>query len=94
MEAISSMSTNNSDNSTTGAKPVRYALVSVSYKKGIMELGKFLIASNITIISTAGTGKMLNEGGIPTITIADVVGQSEFCGKIVKFIVIIIKTVK
>ena len=46
-------------------------LISVSDKKNLIELAKFLTEKNIEIISTGGTYKALRENNIPAIEISD-----------------------
>jgi len=53
------------------------ALISVSDKKGIIELAKDLIDLDYEIISTGGTAKKLQEAGISTIDISEVTGFPE-----------------
>lgn len=48
------------------------ALISVSDKKGIIAFAEGLIENGIEIISTGGTKKVLDEAGIPTISIEEV----------------------
>ena len=50
-------------------KPIRRALVSVYDKSGLLELGKFLVANGVTIVSTGSTAKKLIEGGIEVTTV-------------------------
>ena len=44
---------------------IKRALLSVSDKTGIVELGKFLSNNGVEIISTGGTMKALREAGVP-----------------------------
>ncbi len=53
------------------------ALISVSDKTGIEELGKVLADSHIEILSTGGTAKLLKEKGIPVTDVADYTGFPE-----------------
>lgn len=48
------------------------ALISVSDKKGVIAFAEGLIENGIVIISTGGTKKVLDEAGIPTISIEEV----------------------
>ncbi|MGH1866782.1 bifunctional phosphoribosylaminoimidazolecarboxamide formyltransferase/IMP cyclohydrolase [Enterococcus durans] len=48
------------------------ALISVSDKKGVIAFAEGLIENGIEIISTGGTKKVLDEAGIPTISIEEV----------------------
>lgn len=56
---------------------MRYALISVSDKTGIVEFSKELINLGFKIISTGGTKKVLDESGVSTIAIEDVTGFPE-----------------
>ena len=53
------------------------ALLSVSDKKGIVELAAFLHKKGIEIISTGGTMKAINAAGIPVTYVSDVTGTPE-----------------
>lgn len=56
---------------------VKRALVSVSDKTGIVELGQALAALNVEIISTGGTAKALSDAGVKVTSISDVTGFPE-----------------
>lgn len=56
---------------------VERALISVSDKKGVVELGNDLNVLGIEIISTGGTAKALSEAGIKVTSISDVTGFPE-----------------
>ena len=56
---------------------VKRALISVSDKTGVVELGKALAALGIEIISTGGTMRTLKEAGVPVIAVQDVTGFPE-----------------
>jgi phosphoribosylaminoimidazolecarboxamide formyltransferase / IMP cyclohydrolase len=56
---------------------IRRALISVSFKKGILEFAEALHKLGIEIISTGGTAKTLKEGGIPVTLVSDVTGYPE-----------------
>jgi phosphoribosylaminoimidazolecarboxamide formyltransferase/IMP cyclohydrolase len=47
------------------------ALVSVSDKTGIVELGKALAAKGVTILSTGGTSKALRDAGLPVTDVSE-----------------------
>ncbi len=59
------------------ATPVRRALVSVSDKTGLAELGKFLAARGVEILSTGGSAKALREAGVPVAEVSDYTGFPE-----------------
>ena len=56
---------------------VKRALISVSDKTGVVELGKALADLGIEIISTGGTMRTLKEAGVPVIAVQDVTGFPE-----------------
>ena len=56
---------------------IKRALLSVSDKTGIVELGKFLSNNGVEIISTGGTMKALREAGVPVTYVSDVTGVPE-----------------
>jgi phosphoribosylaminoimidazolecarboxamide formyltransferase/IMP cyclohydrolase len=68
--AIKKTAKKNSDNK-------RYALLSVSDKKGIVEFAKELTELGFEIISTGGTAKVLAENKIPVIPIQKITGNPE-----------------
>lgn len=53
------------------------ALISVSDKKGVGEFARELASLGFEIISTGGTKKMLQEQGIPVLSVSDVTGFPE-----------------
>ena len=56
---------------------IKRALLSVSDKTGIVELGKFLSNNGVEIISTGGTMKALREAGVTVTYVSDVTGFPE-----------------
>ena len=60
--------------------PVRRALLSVSDKAGVVELGQALHALGVELISTGGTGAALREAGLPVTDIQAVSGNPEAFG--------------
>ena len=56
---------------------IKRALVSVSDKTGVVELGKALTELGIDIISTGGTMKALKDAGVPVTAVQDVTGFPE-----------------
>ena len=56
---------------------IERALISVSDKTGIVEIGKFLADKGVEILSTGGTAKILKENGIDTIEVSDYTGFPE-----------------
>ncbi len=65
-------------------QPVRRALISVSDKRGIAELGKALAARGVEILSTGGTFKALEGAGVPVTQVSDYTGSPEVMGGRVK----------
>jgi phosphoribosylaminoimidazolecarboxamide formyltransferase/IMP cyclohydrolase len=53
------------------------ALISVSDKKGLLELGRGLHALGVQILSTGGTAKTLTDAGIPVVAVSDFTGSPE-----------------
>lgn len=56
---------------------IRRALISVSDKTAVVELGKRLAAGGIEILSTGGTAAALSAAGVPVIDVADHTGFPE-----------------
>ena len=59
------------------AMAIKRALLSVSDKRGIVELARFLHDKGIEIISTGGTMKAIEDAGIPVTYVSDVTGTPE-----------------
>jgi phosphoribosylaminoimidazolecarboxamide formyltransferase / IMP cyclohydrolase len=59
------------------APPIRRALISVSDKTGIVELGRFLAGRDIEILSTGGSAEALRRAGVPVVEVADHTGFPE-----------------
>ena len=55
----------------------RHALLSVSDKDGIADLGRGLIAAGFTLLSTGGTARALIEAGLPVTRVSDHTGHPE-----------------
>ncbi|WP_204557706.1 bifunctional phosphoribosylaminoimidazolecarboxamide formyltransferase/IMP cyclohydrolase [Bacillus ectoiniformans] len=53
------------------------ALISVSNKEGIVEFAKELAGLDVEIISTGGTKKLLEEAGVPVMSVSEVTGFPE-----------------
>jgi phosphoribosylaminoimidazolecarboxamide formyltransferase / IMP cyclohydrolase len=56
---------------------IKRALVSVSDKTGLVELGQALAARDVEILSTGGSAKMLADAGVPVREVADYTGFPE-----------------
>ncbi len=63
--------------SRSDLQPVSRALISVSDKSGLVDLGKALAALDVEILSTGGSAKMLMEAGIAVTEVADHTGFPE-----------------
>lgn len=61
----------------TDLAPLRRALLSVSDKTGLVDLGKALAARGIELLSTGGTAKALRDAGLEVKDVADVTGFPE-----------------
>ncbi|GAB2581063.1 bifunctional phosphoribosylaminoimidazolecarboxamide formyltransferase/IMP cyclohydrolase [Dyella jejuensis] len=57
--------------------PIRRALVSVSDKTGLVELGRRLVAAGAELLSTGGSAKALRDAGIAVKDVSDVTGFPE-----------------
>jgi phosphoribosylaminoimidazolecarboxamide formyltransferase/IMP cyclohydrolase len=56
---------------------IERALVSVSDKRGVVELCRKLAALGVTLLSTGGTARALREAGIPVTDVSDFTGSPE-----------------
>jgi len=56
---------------------IRRALISVSDKTGLTELGSFLSGQGVEILSTGGSAKALKEAGVPVTEVSDYTGFPE-----------------
>ena len=66
-----------------GRRPVRRALIGVSDKTGLLELGTALHAAGVEIVSTGGTAKTLADAGVPVTPVEQVTGFPEsFDGRV------------
>ena len=65
-------------------KKIQSALISVFYKDGLEPLARTLHAQNITIYSTGGTQKFLEDLGIPCVAVESVTGYPSILGGRVK----------
>jgi phosphoribosylaminoimidazolecarboxamide formyltransferase/IMP cyclohydrolase len=63
---------------------VRRAILSVSDKRGLVELARALVRHGIEILSTGGTAKELAAAGVPTTAISSHTGAPEILGGRVK----------
>ena len=65
-------------------KKIQSALISVFYKDGLEPLARTLHQLNITIYSTGGTQKFLEDLGIPCVSVESVTGYPSILGGRVK----------
>ncbi len=63
--------------SDTASPPIKRALISVSDKSGLAELGRFLEGKGVELLSTGGSAKALAEAGVKVREIADYTGFPE-----------------
>ena len=56
--------------------PIRRALVSVSDKTGLLELGQALAAAGVEIVSTGGSATLLRDAGYEVTDVSAVTGFS------------------
>jgi len=61
----------------TDMPPIRRALLSVSDKTGLIDLGKALAARGIELLSTGGSAAALRDAGLKVRDVADVTGFPE-----------------
>ena len=66
-----------SEQKPEGLKPVRRALLSVSDKTGLVDLGRRLKEFGVEMVSTGGTAAALREAGIEVRDVSDVTGFPE-----------------
>src|SRR5687767_14291529 len=53
------------------------ALLSVSDKTGIVDLGRGLAARGFELVSTGGTARVLSDAGLPVVAVSEVTGFPE-----------------
>ncbi|SFT92769.1 bifunctional phosphoribosylaminoimidazolecarboxamide formyltransferase/IMP cyclohydrolase [Sedimentitalea nanhaiensis] len=61
----------------TDSRPIRRALLSVSDKTGLVELGQALSTRGVELLSTGGTATALRDAGLDVIDVAEVTGFPE-----------------
>ena len=64
--------------------PIQSALISVFYKDGLDEIVKALHKKNVTLYSTGGTRKFIEDLGIPCVAVEDITGYPSILGGRVK----------
>src|SRR5690242_21645475 len=65
------------DSPTTGARPIRRALISVSDKSGIVPFARALVERGVALVSTGNSARTLAEAGLPVTEVARVTGSPE-----------------
>src|SRR5437764_1486218 len=65
------------DSPTTGPRPIRRVLISVSDKSGIVQFARALAAQGVALISTGNSARTLAEAGLPVTEVAAVTGSPE-----------------
>ena len=63
--------------SAPGRAPIRRALLSVSDKRGIVELAQALAARGVALLSTGGTAKLLRQAGLAVTEVSQYTGFPE-----------------
>ncbi|MCV6586227.1 MAG: bifunctional phosphoribosylaminoimidazolecarboxamide formyltransferase/IMP cyclohydrolase [Marinibacterium sp.] len=61
----------------TSLAPIRRALLSVSDKTGLVELGRALVDRGVDLLSTGGTAQALRDAGLPVRDVSEVTGFPE-----------------
>ena len=64
--------------------PIKRAILSVTDKSNLGELGSFLVENGVELVSTGGTYKFLENAGLPVTKVSDVTGFPEILGGRVK----------
>lgn len=64
--------------------PIQSALISVFYKDGLDQIVKALHEKNVTLYSTGGTRKFIEDMGIPCVAVEDITGYPSILGGRVK----------
>lgn len=64
--------------------PIRRAILSVTDKTGLVDFAGFLVKNGVELVSTGGTQKALEEGGLPVKSVSEVTGFPEILGGRVK----------
>ena len=62
---------------TSGRKPIRRALLSVTDKTGLVEFGRALASHGVELVSTGGTARTLRDAGLAVQDISDLTGFPE-----------------
>jgi len=73
-----------SSSTAAGASPIRRAVLSVSDKRGLVELAQALAAAGVHLLASGGTRAALAAAGLIVTEVADYTGQAEILGGRVK----------
>src|SRR3954454_12013111 len=65
------------DSPTTGPRPIRRALISISDKSGIVPFARALAERGVALVSTGNSARTLAEAGLPVTEVAAVTGSPE-----------------
>jgi phosphoribosylaminoimidazolecarboxamide formyltransferase/IMP cyclohydrolase len=65
------------DSPTTGPRPIRRALLSLSDKTGLVPFARGLVARGVALISTGNTARTIAEAGLPVTEVAAATGFPE-----------------
>src|SRR6266576_3494707 len=65
------------DSPTTGPRPIRRALISVSDKSGIVPFACALVERGVALVSTGNSARTLAEAGLPVTEVAALTGFPE-----------------
>jgi len=68
----------------TSSRPVQRALLSVSDKSGLVELGRGLAELGVELVASGGTAGALRDAGLAVIDVAELTGSPEMLGGRVK----------
>jgi len=72
------------DGNQGSSAPIRRAILSVSDKRGLVELAKALVDSGVVLIASGGTRTALADAGLPVVEVSEYTGQAEILGGRVK----------
>lgn len=69
---------------TASRLPIRRALISVSDRTGLVDLGRVLVAAGVELVATGTTARVLRDAGLTVAEVAEVTGFPEILGGRVK----------
>ena len=56
---------------------MKRAILSVSDKSGLLDLGRGLVARGFELVSTGGTARTLADAGLPVVNVSEITGFPE-----------------